>query len=61
MPTKAKVFFILAAVLTTSALSAIGRGDPRGGLAYKIGYVFGLFLLPTIFLIGGLIARKSSK
>lgn len=62
MRTGAKVFFIIAALMTVVAVKNIVNGENRpGGLENLIGYGVGSFLLPIGSLIIGLILRDKAK
>ena len=54
--------FVLAGVSAFAAINnVIGGVDRPGGIANNVGYVVGLFLLPVIFLIGGLVSWRKAK
>ena len=58
----AVICFVLAGVSTFAAISnVIGGVDRPGGVASNIGYTVGLFILPVVFLVGGIAARAKGN
>ena len=62
MKTGAIVCFVIAALATIAAVNnIIGGANRPEGIENLVGYAVGAFLLPIVFLIGGLVLLGKSK